>query len=255
MTSYSSKTKAAGTLARVTTRQARHFLFALVNLRDELEAGRHFLLRFMEGAKDGLEPKILRDTAAVRAKCGGKNNCILSFRDVQSIVKRTLDAWEHAPEPHRSYISCHTQLAQGLFEWVWLPPLRNAVRAIWEAPDKRQKQRRVFYLLERLADSSNSLLVESSVSFYPPGQEKTLPPPTPFEQVMLYLLREDVHTSRCANRECPAPYFFPRRQGQKYCSIDCALPAQRKYKRDWWSTKGKEWRKWRNNKHLGKNQK
>jgi hypothetical protein len=47
----------------------------------------------------------------------------------------------------------------------------------------------------------------------------------------------------CPNPTCPAPYFIARRRSQKYCSDDCALPAQRELKRAWWKEHGDEWRK------------
>jgi len=46
----------------------------------------------------------------------------------------------------------------------------------------------------------------------------------------------------CPNPECPAPYFIAKRRSQKYCSDACALPAQREFKRAWWSDHGNEWR-------------
>jgi len=47
----------------------------------------------------------------------------------------------------------------------------------------------------------------------------------------------------CGNAECAAPYFIATRETQKYCGEDCAAPAQRAYKRNWWKQHGKEWSK------------
>jgi hypothetical protein len=88
--------------------------------------------------------------------------------------------------------------------------------------------------------------------FRNPSEVINLPMPTPFEQILEYLIRFDVCTRLCANRECPASYFLPRRRSQKYCSDVCALPAQREFKRRWWQAKGKPWRRRRENKRSRK---
>ena len=48
---------------------------------------------------------------------------------------------------------------------------------------------------------------------------------------------------RCENSSCPAPYFVARKRTQKYCSEECAAPAQREQKKAWWNEHGEEWRK------------
>jgi hypothetical protein len=47
----------------------------------------------------------------------------------------------------------------------------------------------------------------------------------------------------CANKDCPHPYFLRERRTQRYCSEDCAEPAQKKFKRDWWAEHGDKWRR------------
>ena len=46
----------------------------------------------------------------------------------------------------------------------------------------------------------------------------------------------------CPNPTCPTPYFIAKKRRQKYCSEECALPAQREFKRAWWEEHGKGWR-------------
>lgn len=46
----------------------------------------------------------------------------------------------------------------------------------------------------------------------------------------------------CANPTCPTPYFIAKKRRQKYCSEECALPAQREFKKAWWSEHGAAWR-------------
>jgi hypothetical protein len=47
----------------------------------------------------------------------------------------------------------------------------------------------------------------------------------------------------CGNPECPAPYFFETRRGQRFCSEECAGVGMREAKKRWWDKHGKEWRR------------
>lgn len=58
---------------------------------------------------------------------------------------------------------------------------------------------------------------------------------TAFERVMFHFQRVAHRARKCENPECTAPYFFTKRKGQKYCTEECALPAQRKAKSEWWA--------------------
>jgi hypothetical protein len=61
------------------------------------------------------------------------------------------------------------------------------------------------------------------------------PPSTMFEKVMFHFQQIAYRARRCANRECAAPFYFVKRIGQVYCTPDCAVPAQRKSKSEWWA--------------------
>jgi len=43
----------------------------------------------------------------------------------------------------------------------------------------------------------------------------------------------------CRNDQCAAPYFFTRRRDQRFCSQDCAWPAQKAAKLRWWNKHGR----------------
>jgi hypothetical protein len=48
----------------------------------------------------------------------------------------------------------------------------------------------------------------------------------------------------CANPECALRYFIRSKAGQRFCGgPECAVIAQREFKRRWWAEHGKEWRK------------
>jgi hypothetical protein len=113
--------------------------------------------------------------------------------------------------------------------------LRDALRSIWTATDMRTKEWRIFLL------QANATMTASFLSISGP------PPPSPFQQSVLYLFKRATKTRGCSNPDCPSPYFFAQRSTQKYCSEDCALPFQRDYKLRWWRKHGSDWRRRRKN--------
>jgi hypothetical protein len=60
------------------------------------------------------------------------------------------------------------------------------------------------------------------------------PPINPVEAAIFHFQHQAKRALHCPNPDCPAPYFFASRKGQKYCSEKCAEPAQRAAKRNWW---------------------
>jgi hypothetical protein len=135
-----------------------------------------------------------------------------------------------------------------------LLPLRNAIRKVWKERDLTAKrlailkiaQDNTYHRLVDLAgDSDPSWAFSKDV-----GSASRLGIPTPFQQILEYLIRPNVRTSICTNPRCSAPYFFSSRLGQKFCSDACALPAQRKFKRRWWAEHGREWRAKRKKKRV-----
>jgi hypothetical protein len=58
---------------------------------------------------------------------------------------------------------------------------------------------------------------------------------TPVEAAIFYLRQNRKRALHCPNPDCPAPYFFASKKGQKYCSSECAKPSQRESKRRWWA--------------------
>lgn len=125
----------------------------------------------------------------------------------------------------------------------WIVTLKLMLRNLWTEPDPRQKEWGAFafrYALYRQHDD----LMESSLFgiLNDPSKAFRVPPPTPFEQALSYLVKVSAKARYCANPECPAPYFFVQRKNQRYCSEICAAPAQRELKRKWWAEHGEEWR-------------
>jgi hypothetical protein len=106
--------------------------------------------------------------------------------------------------------------------------LRERLRQIWAEPDTKTKEWMIF--LFRL-DPTMSVDMMS----FPP-------PPTGFQQSVIYLLKNADKTRVCGNPKCRTPYFWASRTSQKFCNEHCALPAQRQSKLRWWKENGREWR-------------
>jgi hypothetical protein len=218
MPNYSSKKETIRTLAGLSAADARSFLSELANLRDEKEAVRRFVKRFI-----GLWPQPGR---------------------FYGLIAENIDSTPGSrPE---------SEQIQDLLGEHWIPPLREALRAVWTAPDSRTRAWGILRILDEFVFQEDP----GASRFWPlrkhPGTVTRLPVPTTFEQALIYLLHDDARTEFCANVGCPAPYFFAIRRGQKYCSDSCALPAQREFKRTWWANHGNQWRTKRAKKRLRK---
>jgi len=115
-------------------------------------------------------------------------------------------------------------------EWVWM--LHTHLCRIWDQPDYRTRQWGAFLLLH-LTRGEAGLQHLTALGFSGP-----LPPPTPFEQALMWLVDVGDRARHCQNPDCVAPYFIAARRSQKYCSTTCAAPTQREFKRRWWAEHG-----------------
>jgi hypothetical protein len=149
--------------------------------------------------------------------------------------------------------------------------LRDHLRAAWEAPDLREREWYIFevrrlYAHHTKSESAQVIEATLELDFAPdplepegsqsqfsfPGMYKweaayrrrrnfwgylVNPPPelTAFERVMFHFQRIAHRAHKCENPECKEPYFFRKKKGQKYCMPECALPAQRNSKSEWWA--------------------
>lgn len=120
---------------------------------------------------------------------------------------------------------------------VWVFEIQAWMREGWREPDWRVRAHIVFWLLMYVAPNPSSKL-------RPRGSIRPDQPPTLFERSLFdHLLRDFSLAKYCANRECPAPYFFAQKVRQKYCSEVCSQPAQRAAKLKYWNSTGKKKRK------------
>jgi hypothetical protein len=101
-----------------------------------------------------------------------------------------------------------------LRKWQWAGQF---LRHAWHAPTEREFE---WYMVEVKSTMLNTQAP-------PPKQVSTL------ETVFAYFRRNWKTAHYCANPDCPAPYFFARRN-QKFCSRDCSRPSQLESKRRFW---------------------
>jgi hypothetical protein len=150
---------------------------------------------------------------------------------------------------------------------VW--GLKEHLRAAWQATDLREREWYIYELRRlyarhtaaaslRATEPALKSMLDRLVSQNPQSESASVdmqrlgaefghrsrfygywvdPPPalTVFERTMFHFQRIAYRARKCENPECMAPYFFAKRKGQKYCTEECALPAQRKAKSEWWA--------------------
>jgi hypothetical protein len=113
--------------------------------------------------------------------------------------------------------------------------MRRYLRRAWDATEQRDRDWHIYRLREwfwKAAYQQHSWGKARAVDV----EELADVPPrlTPVEAVISHFVRSTNRWRHCPSEECPTPYFFATKKGQKYCSTVCALPAQREAKRRWW---------------------
>jgi hypothetical protein len=196
-------------LARIPPARAKLFLQELANLSDDLAATRRLKARF---------PDIVPGRA-----------------------------WWVDQQQKKLEEMYHVKLAgdavDGELHWKHLLEIRDGLRLIWVEPDLRRREWLVFRLRDHVMARADPQFIHAVGVITSESPIKQLPPPSRFEQATMYLFKSADRTRYCGNPDCPAPYFLAKRRSQKYCSDNCALPAQREFKRRWWAEHGKRWRK------------
>lgn len=193
-------------LARITTKKARDFLTELANLREGDAAAKRFETRFGQFQRSS-GSSFQTSTMDMSYDIDGED---LSDRtNYASLIGTTTIDTRHSD----------------------LIRMRDELRLIWATPDLKTKEWRIFLFR---VDPSISVDMLSATH---------APPPNAFHQAVMYLFKWAGKTRVCRNSNCSSRYFLARRKTQKYCNEDCALPAQRACKRDWWRKHGDEWRR------------
>jgi hypothetical protein len=175
------------------------------------------------------------------------------FRDASArVVQRYPEVFSSLPYP--IILPPHPTKKIHPVNWRILAKIREILVRAWDAPNQREREWYIFQArLEHhfftvyypMRDARVAIAVRAgadpdseSIRRTAEEEEVRISPPrvTPFEQVMYHFQRIADRARHCGNAECPAPYFFAIKKGQKYCSSKCSAPAQREQKREWWRT-------------------
>jgi hypothetical protein len=204
-------------LAGISNLRAKQFLLDLANLSDE--------------SLDDYERRVV--TAFEK-----RYSDILPVKWQFSVMKEILE------EASRAATVGSLLWASGGNATIYTDALRDAVRAVWVAPDNRTKEWGVFRLIDaaQITETNPPPDADPATFNIKLGRVAPIPPPTPFEHCMRYLVGRGSKAAVCQHAECPGHYFFASRKNQKFCSPECALPAQRAFKRKWWAKNGRRWR-------------
>jgi hypothetical protein len=116
---------------------------------------------------------------------------------------------------------------------------RDRLRLAWTAQDRRSREWHIFTLRFEYAREAalRNLPKQSSPEFDQKLKSMLWDPPpiTPLEAALFYFSAAIGDRARkCQATDCPAPFFVALKRWQKFCSPECALPAQREAKRKWW---------------------
>lgn len=166
--------------------------------------------------------------------------------ECRKLVDRNLQVF--GPNALDWYYGCISGFGLTVFDLI---DIRDLLRRVWEAPERRSREwcsfqlRQRFYGWQAQADFWRANLQTHKEFIDPEGQKLFEewgkgsyldPPPVNGFEAMVFYLQTTVadHAKRCLNPDCPAPYFIAKKRWQKYCSEECAGPVNREQKRRWW---------------------
>jgi hypothetical protein len=122
------------------------------------------------------------------------------------------------------------------FQMFDLFRMRDYLRKAWDAKDRRTREWHIFQMRSFFSVLTR-MRSDEAKRFDNPNEEwlEEAPPITELEAVAFYFQTVIAdRAKRCAGLECPAPYFIAKKRWQKYCSEECAGPAMREQKKQWW---------------------
>jgi hypothetical protein len=120
--------------------------------------------------------------------------------------------------------------------------LRDMLRRAWDAKDTRERDWYLFrfrdhyqQMVRRYEMTHDELVRDELAAVDVTTPRIALPPVDAIEAAAFYFQHQARRARHCENEDCPAPYFFISKKGQRYCSPVCSKPAQRAAKRRWWN--------------------
>jgi hypothetical protein len=179
-------------------------------------------------------------------------------------AERLLTDWANVPgtwplvDDEASYLRTNDALARFVRRYpdidsdvpsLQIIVLRDFLRKAWDAIDPRNRDWFLFKFRDMYLQVMLRVRAVTSEGEYGPmpllipatvaeaqaaiGPRNDPPPITRIEAAVIHLQRSS-KALRCPNPTCSAPYFFATKQGQKFCSPECATPSRRESKRRWW---------------------
>jgi predicted nucleic acid-binding Zn ribbon protein len=122
--------------------------------------------------------------------------------------------------------------------------MRDDIRLAWDAQDRRHRDWYLFLL--RLNFQHNVVIRDTMAKTEPAdpfrleARFKAIPALTPFEAAIVHFQNAVADRAKhCSSPVCGDPYFIAVKRWQKFCSEQCAGPANRESKRKWWQEHGK----------------
>lgn len=183
-------------------------------------------------------------------------NAATSFEHFQQSASAGTKALKRFMAKYQVFFdSIPTAVRSETAEWTLTDAIQKFLRLAWDAPDLRSRLWFIFEARRAYHQITAVIPVEYALSQATGDEWKRLageftainravPAMSPFEQVAFHFHLIAEKACHCANPECPAPYFFAAKKGQKYCTSKCSAPSQRDQKRRWWrenrAKKGRE---------------
>jgi len=93
--------------------------------------------------------------------------------------------------------------------------------------DRRRRRQEFLSSPNWAGESDETIEVDVRTELQPPDLNA-------FERVMFHFQRIADRALRCANPECPAPYFFAKKKNQRYCGSACSAFGKREQDKQWW---------------------
>jgi hypothetical protein len=172
-----------------------------------------------------------------------------AFRGDRGHLRKLISGYEEVFGPIGSDLDPDTMMLISI--------LRESLRKAWVSPDSRHRDWHLFTLrrdyqqhrvvIQNYGSHENllktmkpSALADGDAAYAQKRMQDSeaidAVPPVDFIEAAVFHLQTSIaeRAKYCRNSACTAHYFIAVKKWQKYCSEECAGPANRESKRQWW---------------------